>query len=48
MDGIYVEFDNKAIFTFKDPNFNKYNLKDLDVKDVLILILNENNKLIFN
>jgi len=48
MDNIYIKFNNKAILTFKNPNPNKYNLKDLDIKDILILIFNKNGKLIFN
>ena len=48
MDGVYVKFNNKAILTLKDLNLNKYNLKDLDIKDILILTLNKNSKLIFN
>ena len=43
-----MEFNNKAILTPKDPNLNKYNLKDLNVKDILILTFNKNSKLIFN
>jgi len=48
VDGVYVKFNNKAILTLKDLNLNKYNLKDLDIKDILILTLNKNSKLIFN
>ena len=43
-----MEFNNKVILTFKDLNFNKYNLKDLNVKDILTLIFNKNSELIFN
>jgi len=43
-----VEFNNKTIFTFKDLNPNKYNLKDLNTEDILTLTLNKNSKLIFN
>jgi len=48
VDGVYVKFNNKAIFTFKNFNLNKYNLKDLNIKNILILTLNKNGELIFN